>query len=184
MPMWGQGKVIGAIVAALVIVLAIASYLYTQDLAEEREARVTALLMTPEYQHCLYDESTCPQVEESIQVPNILGIAVLILALVVASYLFYSDKVQQKILRELRESDEKNQREENLDLILSVLREDEKKVLLAIKEQPGITQNTLRLRTDFSKAKLSNILKELEVRTLIKKEAEKKTNKLYLKRRL
>ena len=51
----------------------------------------------------------------------------------------------------------------------------------AIKEQDGITQNTLRLRVDMSKAKLSYVLQELEKRNLIKRIQKGKTLAIYLK---
>lgn len=182
--MWGQGKLYGLIAVVLVIMLAFASWAYTQQLAEERETRIASLLATPEYAHCLYDESTCPQITDSVQVPNLLGIAIIIIALVLAGYLFKSDHTQQKILLELRKSDDEQRKEEERSLIMSVLKKEERKVIEKVHEQPGISQNTLRLRTDFSKAKLSMLLKELESRELITKEAEGKTNKIYLKRGL
>lgn len=182
--MRGSGKTIAILIIIVVLLLSFFSYWYTQNLAENREARVTALLMTPEFQHCLFDESTCPQIEGNTQVPHLLGIGVVILALVLAAYVFRSEQTQQKILRELRAADEKEVLKERRELIMSVLRDDEKKVLQAIIEQAGITQNTLRLRTDFSKAKLSSILKELEARDLVVKEEYKKTNKLFVKKQL
>lgn len=182
--MWGHGKLYGLIAVVLVIILAFGSWAYTQQLAEEREARIASLLASPEYAHCLYDESTCPQITNTIQVPNLLGIAIIIISLVLAGYLFKSDHTQQKILLELRRSDDEHRKEERLQLILSILKKEERKVIQKVREQPGITQNTLRLRTDFSKAKLSTLLKELENRELITKEAEGKTNKIYLKREL
>jgi uncharacterized membrane protein len=181
--MWGRGKVYGLIIIILVLLLAATSWWYTQELAEQREARIAALLATPEYAHCLYDASTCPQLEQA-QIPNLVGIAMVLIALVLGFYLWRSDKIQQDILKELRQADQKEQGKRESDLVLSVLKTDERKVINAIKEQPGIAQNTLRLRTDFSKAKLSNLLKELESRGLVVKEQEGKTNKLHLKRKL
>lgn len=179
--MRGSGKTVAISIILLTIILAFTSFWYTQSLAEDREARVAALLMTPEFQHCIYDESTCPQIEGNTQVPNVLGIGILLLAVVLAGYIFRSEQTQQKILSELRAADKKEEDNEKKALILSVLRSDEKKVFEAILEQQGITQHTLRLRTDFSKAKLSAIIKELEARKLVVKEGYKKTNKLFIK---
>lgn len=182
--MWGRGRTVGLVVILLVALLGVASWQYTQRLELQREARIAVLLNSPEYAHCLYDASTCPQIEGTVQVPDLLGLAVIILALVVAGYLYRSDQIQQRILRELRASDEREHAEKELSLVLSVLRQEEQKVLLAVREQPGITQNTLRLRTGFSKAKLSMLLKELEARGLVTKTGEGKTNALHLKRKL
>lgn len=73
-------------------------------------------------------------------------------------------------------------RKSEFDVMLSALKEDEQKVLRIVKVQPGIPQNTLRLKADFSKAKLSMLLKDLESRGLVKKEPEGKTYRVYLKK--
>jgi uncharacterized membrane protein len=57
----------------------------------------------------------------------------------------------------------------------------EQKVIEAIREQNGITQNTLRLRTNMSKSKLSIVLKELERRELIKRVGKGKTLSVFLR---
>ena len=57
----------------------------------------------------------------------------------------------------------------------------EKKVMKAVKEHDGITQNILRLRTDMSKAKLSYVLQELEKRSLIKRIKKGKTLQVFLR---
>ena len=57
----------------------------------------------------------------------------------------------------------------------------EKKVMKSIKEHEGITQSTLRLRTDMSKAKLSYVLQELEKRNLIKRIKKGKTLQVFLR---
>jgi len=73
--------------------------------------------------------------------------------------------------------------ESRFETVLSILSEDERSVLEAVSEQEGIKQSTLKYRVDFSKSKLSKILKDLEeVRDLITREKSGKTNKVYLKR--
>jgi len=64
------------------------------------------------------------------------------------------------------------------------LDEFEKEVITAVREQEGITQNTLRLRVDMSKAKLSQVLGNLEKKGLIKREKERKTFAVYLREKL
>lgn len=178
-----RGVSVGIIVLILVVILGFSTYLYTENLNAQRNIKIASLLATPEYQHCLYDESTCPQIE-SFQLPNYAPWIILLIVALLGVYLVRGDFLQQQILKELQKAEKKDSEKNNLKLLLSILKPDEKKTLLAIKEQPGITQNTLRLRTDFSKAKLSMLLKELENRNLIKKELDKKTNKLYLTRNL
>lgn len=177
--MWGQGRKVGFLVVVLILLFTAVTLWYTDQLATEREA----VLATMEAQECVDNPALCPQAD-NLQVPDTLGIGIVIIAVLLALYLFKSDHTQQQILRELRHADEKTSDAERQTLILSVLKKDEKKIILAVKEQEGITQNTLALRTDFSKAKLSGLLKELEARKLIKKEPEGKTNKIFLKRKL
>ena len=66
-------------------------------------------------------------------------------------------------------------------MILKGLDNYEKKVMNAVKEQEGITQNTLRIRTDMSKAKLSYVLQDLEKRGLIKRIKKGKTLAVFFK---
>ena len=68
--------------------------------------------------------------------------------------------------------------------MLTGLDEDEKKVLTAVKEQDGISQSTLKYRTDLSKTKLSVILSQLEKKGLIAKVKKGKTNDIFLKKAL
>ena len=63
--------------------------------------------------------------------------------------------------------------------VMKVLTDDEKKIMEAVQKEQGITQSTLRFKTDFSKAKLSELLTSLERRNLIKKQLDGKTNKVF-----
>ena len=67
------------------------------------------------------------------------------------------------------------------DIIMKALDQFEQRVVKAVREQEGITQSTLRLRLDMSKAKLSYVLQELEKRGLIKRVKKGKTLSIYLK---
>ena len=52
--------------------------------------------------------------------------------------------------------------------------------LKAVKDQEGITQSTLKFRTDLSKSKVSQILTDFEKKHLIKREIQGKTYSVYL----
>ncbi len=108
-----------------------------------------------------------------------IGIFSFILALGV--YLLFFNKTEKMILEKLEK--EKNQKVEDIkfDIIMKALDPYEQKVLKAVKEQEGITQNTLRLRAEMSKAKLSYVLQELEKRNLIKRIEKGQTFAIYLK---
>jgi len=77
------------------------------------------------------------------------------------------------------ESKESGDKEEELE---KHLKEDEKEVIRVLKLKEGsCEQGTLRIATDFSKAKLSRLLMELEQRKIIKKESRGKKNIVFLK---
>src|SRR3989338_6531864 len=69
---------------------------------------------------------------------------------------------------------------DKFSLLLRPLDENERKVLVSIKEQNGITQSTLRYRADLSKAKISQILKDFEKKNLIERKAKGKTYEVFL----
>ena len=62
---------------------------------------------------------------------------------------------------------------------LTFLPEDEQRVLKPILESPGLTQVELRGRSDFSKAKVSQAVSELEDRGLIYREKQGRTYRIY-----
>ena len=57
----------------------------------------------------------------------------------------------------------------------------EKEVMQLLREEDSITQNTLRLKVQMSKAKLSQTLTNLEKKNLIVREKLGKTMKVQLK---
>ncbi len=67
-----------------------------------------------------------------------------------------------------------------VDVIEKVLDKDESLIINIIKEHEGVTQDSLRFKTGFSKAKISLILKELENKGIIYRERFGKTYKLYI----
>jgi len=96
-------------------------------------------------------------------------------------YLLVFARGEQAILQRLEEEKNKKLTEEKFSLIARGLDDFEKKVIAAVREQDGITQNTLRLRTAFSKAKLSYVLQDLEKKGLITRVPAGKTLAVHLK---
>ena len=96
-------------------------------------------------------------------------------------YLVFFEKSQKAIISTLEQQKQIQVGEEKFDILLKGLNQDEQKVLKAVKEQDGITQQTLRLRTDLHKSKLSIVLDGLEKKGLIAKVQKGKTNQIYLK---
>jgi predicted HTH transcriptional regulator len=96
-------------------------------------------------------------------------------------YLLFFNSSEKKIFERLEDEKIKIIEEEKFKIILKALDDYEKKVMEIVREQDGITQNTLKLRANMSKAKLSYILQELERRDLIKRIKKGKTLEVHLK---
>lgn len=112
------------------------------------------------------------------------GLAVIFAIFSLGIYLIFFEKSQQTILNKLDKDNVKLSQDEKFNFLLLGLNADEKIVLSAIKEQDGITQQTLRIRTNLHKSKLSLIVSSLEEKKLIKKEQKGKTNQLFLRVKL
>ena len=91
-------------------------------------------------------------------------IAALIIGVIVSFYLFEGKKDRE------------------YDIIRRALSEDEKKVLDEIKKAGEITQDSLKFRLNWSKAKISTILTNLDKRGIIQRERVGKTYKVYLQK--
>ncbi|MEK6859740.1 MAG: winged helix-turn-helix transcriptional regulator [Nanoarchaeota archaeon] len=122
----------------------------------------------------------CEPVEDILSMMHI-GFGFFGFMLALGFYILFFNKTEKAILKKLEQ--EKEQKIENIkfDIIMKALDPFEQKVIKAIREQEGITQNTLRLRANMSKAKLSYVLQELERRGIIKRIKKGKTLAIYLK---
>ncbi len=127
-----------------------------------------------------FPNENCLVIERSLTINN-FAIGVLSFILALGFYLIFFNKTEKAILDKLES--EKNQKIEDMkfDILLKALDPFEQKVIRAVREQPGITQNTLRIKTDMSKAKLSYVLQELERRGIVKRAEKGKTLEIYLK---
>ena len=83
--------------------------------------------------------------------------------------------ISEKIVKENTKTSE-----DRFNLLLRPLDENEKKVLVSIKGQEGITQSTLKYRANLSKAKVSQILTDFEKKNLIARKAKGKTYEVFL----
>jgi len=122
---------------------------------------------------CFSDEK-CSPIESSLSVTHFaFGIIGFILAL--GAYLIFFNTSEKAILQRLEENKNKELSENKFDILLKGLDEFERRVIKAIKEQEGVTQNTLGIRTNLSKAKVSQVVNTLEKKGLIKREKKGKT---------
>lgn len=131
---------------------------------------------------CPSDPGLCPHEQRSrAQIPIFIADAFLLGIISLGAYLIIFDKSQKEIISTLNKQKQIQASEEKMEILLKGLDSDEQKVIKAIKEQDGITQQTLRLRTDLHKSKLSIILERLEKKGLVKRSSEGKTKKVFLK---
>jgi len=127
-----------------------------------------------------YQNPGCQTIETSLSIIHFaFGIFGFLLAL--GSYLLFFSRGEEAIVRRLEADTSRKLQEDKLSILLKGLDQFEQQALLKIKEQEGITQNTLRLRVDMSKAKLSQVLTTLEKKGLIRRVPEKKTLALYVR---
>jgi len=133
----------------------------------------------------------CNPTQECQQVNSLLGlshIAVGFVAFIFALgfYLLFFNKSDAEISRDssiiknIQEEKAQKESENKFSLLLRPMDENEKKVLTAIKEQEGITQSTLKYRTNLSKAKVSQILTDFEKKNLVARKAKGKTYEVFL----
>ncbi len=133
-------------------------------------------------QACPSDPDMCPHEQRSrAQIPIFIAGALLIGVISLGAYLIFFEKSQREIVSELSRQKKERIQETKFSILLKGMDPDEQKVMNAVKEQDGITQQTLRLRTDMHKSKLSIVLDGLEKKGLIKRVAKGKTKQVYLK---
>ena len=127
-----------------------------------------------------FDNPDCFAIERGLSISHIaVGIFSFMLAL--GFYLLFFNKTEKAIMERLEKEKEGKIDDAKFEILLKALDPYEQKVIKAIKEQDGITQNTLRIRLDMSKAKLSYVLQELEKRGIIKRIEKGKTLSLHLR---
>ena len=76
-----------------------------------------------------------------------------------------------------------NVKDDEFRIIRKALSEDEKAILDEIKKAGEITQDSLRFRLNWSKAKISTILTNLDKINLIQRERQGKTYKVFLSKK-
>jgi ribosomal protein S25 len=136
--------------------------------------------LSSEYNEFCVVSDSCQTIQQKISFTHI-GFGIFGFMLGLGFYILLFNKSEEAIFKRLEEDKNNKIQEEKFDLISRALDEYERKVLKAIKEQDGITQSTLRLRTNLSKAKLSYVLQELEKRNLIKRIQKGKTLSVWLR---
>lgn len=166
-----ENRKIGIVVLLVGFVLLIAFLVVIRSLNQEIQAL-----------GC-YQDPGCKKVETSLSIVHFaFGGFGFLFAL--GFYLLFFSRGEEAIVRRLEEDTKKKLQEDTFSILSKGLDSFEKNALQIIRGEEGITQNTLRLRVDMSKAKLSQVLTNLEKKGLIRREQQKKTLALYLKEKL
>ncbi len=75
---------------------------------------------------------------------------------------------------------DKSMKDKSMIILKKALTDDEVAIVDMVKDTPGVTQDSLRFRTDFSKSKVSAIILNLEKKGIVQREKTGKTYKIYL----
>lgn len=175
-------KVIG--IALIVVSLIIGAFVYNSY----QRSEVQIQLFVEQTGSCYLDDGTC--LHDESQPVNILGWAVTGALLLFGVYLTFFDRTQQllaqhqvAITQALESAKRQDRDKDEFKAYVAGFADDEQKILLAIKEQDGITQSTLRYRTGLSKTGLSLLLSSLEKRDVVSRKSSGKTKEVYLRKK-
>lgn len=75
---------------------------------------------------------------------------------------------------------DKQDMDRNIQILKRALNDDEMRIIDMVKDTPGLTQDSLRFRTDFSKSKVSALILNLEKKGIVQREKSGKTYKIFL----
>lgn len=128
-----------------------------------------------------YQKKECVKAASFLNAANI-GIGLLFGLFFLGAYLLIFAHGEHALLRHLEREKQYLRDEEKLRIVHMLLDANEKNVFDAIRQEEGVTQQTLRYRTSLSKAMVSGILSRFEKKDLITRVPEGKTYAVYLKK--
>ncbi len=123
-----------------------------------------------------FNDPACMPIERGLSMSH-AGIGIFAFIIALGFYLIFFNKTEDRLIKRLGEEKDN----EKFEFAMKFLDPFEAKVLRRIKEEEGITQSTLRLKLDMSKAKLSYVLQDLEKRGLVKRVEKGKTLQIFSK---
>ncbi len=175
-----DNKKLGIIIISTAVILLVLLFLIRITIVTPYDAQIEQ--HEEEGISCHADTGDCPHENKlEAQVPLIIAGVLILGFLALGFFLIFFDKSQKEIASVLENQKKVQTEEEKFDILLKGLNADEKNVIKAVKDQDGITQQTLRLRTDLHKSKLSIVLDTLEKKGLVKRVAKGKTKQVHLK---
>lgn len=161
-----QNKKVGFVIIALTVLVSLLLLTYiskTKDAGEQTG--------------CV--KSECSGFLATLSSANI-GLGLLFGLLSLGIYLVFFSRGEQALLDYIEKEKVNINRDEKLRIIGMLLDSNEKKVFDAIRENDGITQQMIRIKTNLSKSTVSEILSTFEKKNLISKVNKGKTYSVFL----
>ena len=120
--------------------------------------------------------------EQPDEPPNVFEIILVFLLVVIILFLFFYFKKKIKT-KQKKVKVSKKKKKSKTEILEEYLVESEKKVINELRnaDKKELWQKQLQLKTEFSKAKLSRVIRNLEARNIIQKIPFGNTNKIKLK---
>ena len=167
-----DNKKLGMLLIVFCLVLGLVIFTFDKALNKQIEASCSCTEME--------ESGFCPH-EEKENWQTYLGILLIGGIAALGIYLLFFEKSQKAIISTLENQKQVQKEEEKFEILLKGLDEEEKKIIKAVKDQDGITQQTLRFRTGLHKSKLSIVLDKLEKKELITRKEKGKTKQVFVK---
>jgi len=168
-----DNKKLGIALVIFCIFIAIIFFTFKSQLKEATSEGCTCDVME--------EGGVCSAEQTPVGIVDYASIALIFSMLALGVYLIFFEKSQKAIVSTLEKQKHIQTEQEKFDILLKGLTKDEQTIIKAVKEQDGITQQTLRLRTDLHKSKLSILLDGLEKKGLIARKEKGKTKEVFLK---
>ena len=111
----------------------------------------------------------CDMFLETYKLVLTILVPLFILIIVFGLYMYFKPEKKTKIVR---------------TRITKILTPDEKNVIKELRRNDNVTQAELRIKLDYSKAKLSMLLEKMQKRGLVKKIKRGRTNLVVIKKKL
>lgn len=173
-------------VGLVLLIVGIIFLVFVTGMKIQDDSRIQTIIN--ETGSCYLDDGTCLHDQQGFRlIFFIIGWVLSGLVTLFGAYLAFIDKTQEQLLthqkevsKALSEAKKTESKKEQFEAFLSAFDEDEKRILKVIHEEEGITQSTLRYKTNISKATLSQHLKTLEEKKFIKRTPKGKTKQIFL----
>ncbi|MBW6451905.1 MAG: hypothetical protein K0B02_04220 [DPANN group archaeon] len=168
-----DNKMFGIILIVLCLGMGFVVFEFTDALTQITEDSCDCTDMADSGDYCPHSGKTPWQTYFGIFITSAIG--------ALGLYLIFFEKSQGAILNRLENNKKTISDKEKFDILFMGLDPYEKKVMNAVMLRDGITQQTLRYRTDMHKSKLSIVLDGLEKKGIITRVEKGKTKQVFLK---